>query len=51
MCVERHKLLLILLSLAYRVLDVSPFVRNEGGLGANYELAFLWGDWRCFNTA
>ena len=48
--VEGNVFLLILLRLAYRVLNVSPFVRNKGGLGANYELAFLWGDWRCFYT-
>ena len=48
--VEGNVFLLILLSLAYRVLNVSPFVRNKGSLRANYELAFLWGDWRCFNA-
>ena len=33
---------LILLSLSYGVLNMSPIVRNEIGLRSNYELAFLW---------
>ena len=39
---------LILLSLTYGVLNMSPFVRNEIGLRSDYELAFLRRDLRWF---